>query len=199
VHLPESEVSPISQLTEDDIKILKMIYEMKGATPKELAKKLGEPYTAPDLAAYLKWLERGELLDKVREDPLTYELSGLGLIAVGALPEKARSIFLSVPSNKRFLFYTGVGPDKFTGISACNLSDLREKVKTVDVKALEFHISRGDMERWVRDVLGDEELAEEIERIRQLNLEGELLRNHILNAINFRINELTSISVKSNP
>jgi len=125
---------------------------MKRATPEELAQKLGEPYTTPNLVAYMNWLERGNLLNKVREDPLTYELSGLGLIAIGALPEKAKSIFLPVPSNKHFLFYTGMGPDKFTGISAYNLSDLREKVKMVDIKALEFHISRGDIERWFKDV-----------------------------------------------
>lgn len=185
----------MSQLTEDDIRMLKIIYEMKRATPEELAQKLGDPYTAPDLTAYLNGLVREKLLDKVREDPLAYELSGIGLIAIGALPEKARSVFLCVPSNKRFLFYTGVGLDKSTGISACNLSDLRDKVKTVDVKALEFHISRGDIEKWVRDVLGDEELAEKVEWIRQLKLEGEVLRNHILNAIGFRIKELTTISV----
>ncbi len=167
---------------------------MKRVTPEGLAQKLGDPYTAPDLTAYLNVLVRENLLDKVREDPLAYELSGLGLIAIGALPKKARSVFLSVPSNKRFLFYIGVGPDKFTGISACNLSDLSKKVKTVDVKALEFHISRGDIERWARDVLGDEELAEKIKWIRQLKLEGEALRNHIFNAIDLRIKELTSIS-----
>ena len=183
----------ISQLAENDIKILKTIYEMEEATPEELAQKLGELYTIWDLTAHLKRLEGENLIEKVREDPLTYKLSGLGLIAIGALPEKARKVFLSVPSDKCFFFYTGVGPDKFTGITACNLSDFREKVKTVDVKSLEFHIPRGDIERWVKDVLGDEELAEEIERIRQLKLEGELLRNRILNAIDFRIKELTSV------
>ncbi|MCP8322360.1 MAG: hypothetical protein H3Z52_15695 [archaeon] len=186
-------MSLVFQLTEHDIKILKTIYEMERATPEKLAQKLGEPYAAWDLTAYLNRLERGNLLDKVREEPLTYELSGLGLIAIGALPEKARSIFLSVPSDKCFFFYTGVGPDKFTGISACSLSDFREKVKTVDMKSLDFHIPRGDIERWVKDVLEDEELAEEIEQIRRLKLEGEPLRNRILNAIDFRIKELTSV------
>jgi len=196
VHLYELGGDYISQLTEDDIKILKTIYEMERATPEELAQKLGEPYTTPDLVAYLNWLEKANLLNKVREDPLTYELSGLGLIAIGALPEKAKSIFLSMPSDKHFLFYTGLGPDKFTGISACNLSDLKEKVKIVDVKALEFHISRGDIERWIKDVLGDEELAKKIEGIRRLKPEGDL-RNHILNAVDLRIKELTSLQCKS--
>jgi len=66
----------------------------------------------------------------------------------------------------------------------------------VDIKALEFHISRGDIERWVKDVLGDEELAKKIEEIRKLKLEGDL-RSHILNMIDFRIRELTSLQCKS--
>ena len=197
MHLCELGGDPISQLTEDDIKVLKTIYGMERAMPEELAEKLGEPYTTQDLVAYLNRLERENLLNKVLEEPLTYELSGLGLIAIGALPEKAKSIFLSVPSDKCFFFYTGVGPDKFTGISACNLSDLREKVKNIDVKSLEFHVPRGDIEKWVKDVLGDEELAEEIGRIRRQKPEGELLRYRILNATDLRIKELTSLQRES--
>jgi hypothetical protein len=63
----------------------------------------------------------------------------------------------------------------------------------VDVKSLEFHIPRGDVEKWVKDVLGDKELAEEIERIRRSKLASELLRTRILEVIDFRINQLTSI------
>ena len=85
MHLYELGGDYISQLTEDDIKILKTIYEMERATPEELAQKLGEPYTAQDLVAYLNWLEKGNLLNKALEDPLTYKLSGLALIAIGAL------------------------------------------------------------------------------------------------------------------
>ncbi|MEM3437900.1 MAG: DUF5752 family protein [Nitrososphaerales archaeon] len=183
----------ISQLAENDIKILKTIYNIEKATPEELTQKLGEPHTARDLIAHLNRLEKEKLLEKVREDPLTYKLSGLGLIAIGALPEKAKRVFLSVPLDKCFFFYTGVGLENFTGIFACSLLDFKEKVKLIDIKSLEFHIPRNDIEKWVRDVLGDVELAEDIERIRQLKLEGELLRNRILNVIDFRIKELTSV------
>jgi len=156
---------------------------MQRTTSENLAQKLGLLHTA-DLTASLNRLESENLLDKVRED--TYELSGLGLIAIGALPERVRGVFISVPSDKCFFFYTGVGQDNYTGISACSLQDFREKVKTLNMNSLEFHISRDDIEKWIRDVLGDEELAEEIERIKQLKLEGELLRKRILNAVDSR-------------
>lgn len=165
---------------------------MKKGTAAELAQRLGEPYTVQDLTAYLKLLEQENLLKRVQENPLTYELSIIGLVTIGALPEKAKEIVLPVPSDRCFLFYTGVGPDKFAKVSACSLSDFREKVKKVDVKALEFHIPRGDVEKWFRDVLGDLELSKEIVSVRQLRLSGEALRTRILNVLDSRINQLTS-------
>lgn len=182
----------IPKPTEDQITILKTIHRIKKSTPAELVKRLGEPYTVQDLTAYLKLLEQEKLLNRVQENPLTYELSILGLAAIGVLPEKAKNIVLPVPSDKCFLFYTGVGPDKFTKISACSLSDFREKVKKVDVKSLEFHVPRGDIEKWVKDVLGDSELSQEIGSIRRLKLNGEQLRTRILNATDSRIRQLTS-------
>jgi hypothetical protein len=182
----------MSRQTEDQITILKTIQEVKKATSAELARRLGEPYPAQDLSAYLRLFEQEKLLNRVQENPLTYELSILGLVAIGALPEKAKNLVLSVPSDKCFLFYTGIGPDKFTKVSACSLSDFGEKVKKVDVRSLEFHISRGDMEKWIRDVLGDERLAQEIESLRWFRLSGEPLRTRILTVIDARIKELTS-------
>lgn len=181
-------------MIEDDIRILKTIHELGKARPKDIAERFGEPYTPSDLSAYLDWLEKKNLLEKVTHDPSTYKVSGLGLIAIGILPKEAWTVFKLVPSDKRFRFQTGTGPDKFTGVSASNLSDLIEKVKTVDVKALEFHVPRGDVEKWVKDVLGDDELAEKIGRIRERNLRGDALRNQLSNTINNRIKELTSIT-----
>jgi hypothetical protein len=178
--------------TEDQVTILKTVHDIGKATLLQIVQELGEPYTVEDMRVYLKLLEQEKLLNKVQENPLTYELSLLGLATIGLLPEKAKNIVLSVPSDKCFFFYTGVGPDKFTKISACSLSEFMEKVKKVDVKSLEFHVPRGDIEKWVKDVLGDEELAEDIERVRRLRLSGELLRNRIYQVIDSRINQLTS-------
>lgn len=185
-------MNPISKPTEDEITVLKTIHEIKKATVAELVQRLGEPYTVQDLIAYLKLLEKEKLLNKVQENPLAYELSILGLVAIGILPEKAKNIVLPVSAEKCFLFCTGVGPDKFTKISACSLSDLGEKVRKVDVRSLEFHIPRGDIENWAKDVLGDLELAEEIGRVGRLKLSGEMLRLRILKVIDSRINQLSS-------
>jgi len=184
-------VNSVSKLTEDQITILKTIHGIGTATAAQLVQKLGEPYTVQDLVAYLKMLEKEKLLNRVQENPLTWKLSILGLITIGVLPEKAKNVVLPVSSAKCFLFYTGLGPDKFTNVSACSLSDFREKVKEVDVKSLEFHIPRGDIEKWIKNVLGDSELSQEIASIARLKLSGEQLRTRILNVVDSRINQLT--------
>ena len=181
------------QLTEDDLKIMRTIYTMGKATAEELAKRFGEPYTTSDLLRYLDWLEKNNFLERIGNDPPVYKVAVSGLMAVGALPKEAWRVFMQVPSEKCFRFHTGVGIDKFTGASACNLSDMVKRIKTVDVKALEFHVPRGDIERWVRDVLGDDELTERIKQIKMQNLGGEDLRDRLSSVIEIRCKELTSI------
>ncbi len=181
----------LSHFSEDEIIVLKAINALGRATSQTLAQKLGEPYTTQDMAPYLVSLEGRRLLKKTQENPLTYEISPLGLIAIGALPKNATEVFISVPSEKCFFFYTGTGPDKSTNISACNLSELKESVKKIDTKSLEFHVPRGDIEKWLKDVLVDSELAKEIERIKPLKLQGEALRSRILRLIDIRIERLT--------
>ncbi|MEM3010719.1 MAG: hypothetical protein QXE76_02815 [Candidatus Bathyarchaeia archaeon] len=180
----------ISELTNEDIQILKNINQLKTPTAKELANKLGEPYTETDLAAYLTILEQKKLVKSFGDYTRQYMLSGLGLIAIGILSRQAQILFDKVPSQKCFHFFLGIGPDKSLGVSACNLWELKEKVETVDVRSLEFHVSRGDLEKWCRDVLGEDKLAAQITHVRQLGLKGMSLRNKLSEIIYNRIKEL---------
>ncbi len=77
-----------------------------------------------------------------------------------------------------FHFYTGIG--HYTGMSARNFQNFYELIKKVDSASLEFHISRGDFENWVKGVFRDTQLANEFARIRQLQYKGEKLRNQIV-------------------
>jgi len=191
-HYLRPEVLSTSEFSQDEIVVLKKINALGKATPDSLARGLGSPYTAQDLSAYLKLLEQKMLLNKTQEYPLAYRLAPLGLIAIGVLPESAKKIFSALPQEKCFHFYTGVGPDKFTKMSACSLSDFMEKTKKVDPKSLEFHVQRGDIAKWCKDVLGDAELAKEFERLRTSNLYGEVLRTCITGLVDARIERLTS-------
>jgi len=182
----------VSGFSQDEIVVLKKINALRKATPDSLARGLGEPYTAQDLSAYLKSLEHKMLLNKTQEDPSAYKLTPLGLIAIGVLPESAKKVYSALPQEKCFHFYTGIGPDKFTKMSACSLSDFKEKAKKVDSKSLEFHVKRGDFAKWCKDVLGDAELAKEFERLRTSNLYGEVLRTRVTGLIDARVERLTS-------
>jgi len=87
----------------------------------------------------------------------------------------------TVPREKAFYFFTSIG--NYTGESASSLTEFMEKINTVNVKSLEFHFYRGDFERWISEVLQDEELSEELRKMRGLNLAGESLRSSLYAAI----------------
>jgi len=190
-HYLRLQVLSVSEFSQDEIVALTKINVLGKATPDSLAKGLGSPYTAQNLSAYLKLLEQKMLLNKIQENPSTYKLTPLGLIAIGVLPESAKKVYSVLPEEKCFHFYMGVGPDKFTKMSACSLSDFREKAKKIDPKSLEFHVQRGDFAKWCKDVLGDAELAKEFERLRTSNLSGEVLRTRVTGVVDARIEKLT--------
>ena len=181
----------VPEFSQDEITVLRKVNVLGKATPDTLARELGDPYSSQDLSVYLKSLEQRTLLNRTQENPPVYELTPLGLIAIGALPESAGKVYSTVPIEKCFHFYTGVGQDKFTKMSACSLSDFREKAKRVDPRSLEFHVKRGDIAKWFSDVLGDTELPKESDRLRTSNLYGEALRTRVLRLIDARIERLT--------
>jgi hypothetical protein len=179
------------QLGEDDIKVLKAIYRIGKATPEELASKLGEPYTADNLSAYLQYLEKEKFLEKTSDFPNAYRLTGFALMAIDAIPKEAWRVLTSLPPDKQFKFFTGSSPNQNTGIIASNLANFRDKIRTIDIRALEFHSSRGDFENWVRDVFGDDDLSARLRVLRELNFKGEKLRNELFSIVSKRCEELT--------
>jgi ribosomal protein L15 len=94
-----------------------------------------------------------------------------------------------VPREKAFYFFTSIG--NYTGVSASSLKEFMEKLNEVNVKSLEFHMYRGDFEKWVSEVLQDGELAMDIRRLQKLNLMGEPLRNQLFSTASRRLRRLT--------
>lgn len=158
----------------------------------ELARHLGKPYTAQDLSSYMRILEEQRLLKRVQENPLTYEISPSGLAKIGVVSQRARNLFVAVSPDKCFSFYTDVGSNNFINLTACDLWDFREKIGKADVKSLEFHVQRGDFQKWMKDVLGEEELSRDFDSIKRYRLTGESLRNRLMRAVDQRISKLTS-------
>ena len=59
---------------------------------------------------------------------------------------------------RAFYFYSGIG--QFTGLSSDSLADFRDKIRSVDIRSIQFHVARGDFEAWIRH-LGDTRLRED--------------------------------------
>jgi uncharacterized protein (UPF0212 family) len=89
-----------------------------------------------------------------------------------------------------FYFYASVG--KPLNEVALSLKDFTEKVKTIPLDSVEFHQMRGDFSKWIRNILGDAQLAEAIQKV---GGKGEELRNHVMEALNQRLGEPGWVSV----
>jgi hypothetical protein len=98
--------------------------------------------------------------------------------------------FKTVPREKAFYFFTSIG--NYTGVSASSLKEFMEKINEVSVKSLEFHVYRGDFEKWINEVLQDEELAAEIRKLHGLNLVSDALRSQLYAIVSRRLKRLTS-------
>ncbi len=89
-----------------------------------------------------------------------------------------------------FHFYVDIG--KYAGLSAGSYEDFLRMIKQVNVKSLNFHIERGDFEKWATDVLKDKKLTEEIAKIKKRKLRGVTLRNRLYRTVSNRLKELTN-------
>jgi alpha-amylase len=111
--------------------------------------------------------------------------------AIGAILDFESRLRQNVmAANEPFLFYTGSGEEKFTGIKAWSLKGFIEAVKKVDVKSIEFHNEKRDFEKWANFSLRDEKLAKQFNRIRALEISGEPLRKKVQGAAKARFMEL---------
>jgi hypothetical protein len=162
-----------------------------------------EPQNAADIAEEAKkefQPVKMHLLGLIRMGYVSSPSKGLFIItaqgkkALG-LPEvskeKATQILAYAPHDKSFNFYKSV--DNPLGVHAHNLRDFTTKIDKVDVASLEFHIKRGDFEAWFKS-LGDEELVKKMALIKQRNLTGEHLRDHMHEAVDKHFHELAVLA-----
>jgi hypothetical protein len=100
---------------------------------------------------------------------------------------KTLSSARAVPTHEAFHFYRGLGDP--TGEVATSLGDFFEKLRTIDVRSIEFHFQRQDFEKWIKDVVHDDELCSQISGISK-KAHGEELREQIMKVVKGRLEEL---------
>jgi len=98
--------------------------------------------------------------------------------------------FRVVPHAKGFHFYTAVGD--YCGVSVHSLEEFADALQYVCSEAIVFHFERGDFQNWIREVIGDNELANKIDDIKmcERHLAAESCRKEIMERVNVRILQL---------
>jgi hypothetical protein len=104
--------------------------------------------------------------------------------------ETMSRILRTVPREKAFYFFSSIG--NYAGESAVSLKEFMEKINGVSMKSLEFHLYRGDFEKWVIEVLEDKKLADDIWKLQKANVFGDNLRNQLYGVVSKRYKELMS-------
>ncbi len=97
-----------------------------------------------------------------------------------------------LPETKRFYFKDSSG--RYLGQAAASLWEFREALNALPVDSLSHHLSRGDFERWISNVLHDDELARRVRKIDSRDLQGEILREALLKVVAERYTELDSLA-----
>jgi hypothetical protein len=96
-------------------------------------------------------------------------------------------ILRTVPYDKGFHFFTA--PGNYTGETATSLNTFEKKLQIIPVGSVNFHLQRGDFQKWMEDTIGDSELAKRVS-LMKLTLPAEDLRKELLEILQTRITEL---------
>jgi alpha-amylase len=106
----------------------------------------------------------------------------------------AKRLLRRLPSGMGFTFsYTFV---KSSGVTVNSLNEFYSALKVVDASSIAYHIERGDFERWLSQVVGDDELADRISEINSSGrkMKGEALRKKVLGIVKKRLKQLSEIT-----
>ncbi len=91
-------------------------------------------------------------------------------------PQTSR-ILRILPREKAFYFFTSIG--NYTGESAASLEEFTKKILDINIKSLEFHLYRGDFEKWIDQTLEDKDLTNKIKQLKELKPIGVDLRDRL--------------------
>lgn len=106
----------------------------------------------------------------------------------------AKWILRRLPTDKGFtFFYEFARP---TNVTTYDLFEFVGALKNVPVQSLQYHMERGDFERWLSQVLGDKKLAERIKSVAEEKLIGKTLQKELVTVVEVRVKQLEAIVAK---
>lgn len=89
-----------------------------------------------------------------------------------------------VEYEKGFHFFNGSG--NYLGETATSLVTFEFILESISVESIRYHMGRRDFQKWIREVLCDDNLAEKIDNIKT-NVADDQLRNDLIEAVNGRL------------
>lgn len=104
------------------------------------------------------------------------------------MPSYSARILRTLSRENAFYFFTSVG--NYTGHKAMSLEEFAHKIRQIQTASLEFHLYRGDFEKWADEVLEDNILTERIKAVKLLEPIGNALRDQLDFTITKRLEEL---------
>lgn len=173
-------------------KVLETLWEAgKPLNPQEISAKTGMAFSF--LMSHLQRLVKAGYVSTPKRGFYALTEHGKGQIGVAKADKKrAKSILTPIPLEKSFHFHRGI--NEYVGVYANSLNDFCRKILEVDLSSIEFHLFRRDFESWIKEGLGDPELANRIGLIRAMDLTGENLRKRLYETVESRCKELESLS-----
>lgn len=97
-----------------------------------------------------------------------------------------------LPWPKRFYFRNESG--RSLGGAAASFWEFSQALRELPIDSLRYHLRRDDFERWLRDVIHDDELARRVRKISRRDLHGEALRQALTDVVTSRFEELESLA-----
>jgi predicted transcriptional regulator len=156
-------------LKEEQLKVLKALSEATSRMDLAMfAQKVN--LTANQTMYQIQELAKEGFLQKVG--------GGYGITQKGKAALKG---FAAVPKEMSFHFYFGI--DQPSEFKAESLEQFYREIKQIRVQSLEFHLYRGDFEKWLKDVCKEPELAIEFGSVSAMCLKDEELRVELLKAL----------------
>jgi alpha-amylase len=104
----------------------------------------------------------------------------------------AKRVLRRLPADRGFTFFHDFA--RPTKITVQSLNEFHSALKRVDAKVIRFHVERRDFDRWLRQVVGDEKLADKMAELPEKELSGEKLRRQVLKTVEGRLKELQKTS-----
>jgi len=94
-----------------------------------------------------------------------------------------------LPKHKRFYFRS---KKSFLNLEAASLFEFLQCLRDLPMESLLYHHARGDFAAWAEGALGDRVLADHLHKLAQRALEGELLREALLQRVAEHYEELNA-------